>query len=527
MCIRDSLYAFCFENGSNRSIVLINSDLTGAHTVSFAGTNPPAGSVTVRQLAPPSLDSLNEAATGHVTNATPATMATATSTVSNPASLTLPPHSVTAIDYNVPLPGPTFSLTPGIYPPNQTVSLAESVGGATIYYTTDGSKPTTSSPVYSSPINVASTETISAIAVTSTLTSSVSTGLYTIFPLPTAPVLSIPSASYPYGQTVTITDSTSGAAIYYTTDGTTPTTSSNLYSGPITLTYSQTLTAIAVSNTLASPASSAQYTVIPKTAVLNFYVPYAINYGNGVPFQVPSVSTPTPTGAVTISINGQVYGTSNQWFENEVTQYETSATPAAGWVVGSNTVTASFAGDAIYAPQTLTQTVYFSLTATSTLLTASNANPMAGSNIILTATTTPSTAPGTVTFMDGGTPLATVALSSGTATYVVNTIAAGAHSYTAVYSGSTSYATSTSVAVSVSATAPSYTSLAASTNSPVAGSNLLLTATTTPDVYKRQPQTSVPPAAPRRSPWTPPHPDPQRVPPGTSMPPRIWTSSSS
>ncbi|MGD0796992.1 MAG: Ig-like domain repeat protein [Acidobacteriaceae bacterium] len=474
------LYSFCFENGSNRSIVLVNSDLTSYHSLSFAGTNPPAGSVTVRQLAPPTLDSLNEASSGHLTNSTPATVAIATSSVTNPTSINLPPHSVTALDYNVPLPGPIFSPAPGIYPPVQSVSLFEPVGGATIYYTTNGSTPTTSSSIYTAPISVSSTETISAIAVTSSLTSSISSAQYSIFPLPTAPVLSIPAGSYPYGQTVSITDATTGAVIYYTTNGTTPTTSSSLYSGPISLTSSETLSAIAVANTLSSSATIAQYTVIPKTAELNFYVPYAVNYGNGVPFQVPSFSTPTPTGAVTISINGTTFQSSTQWYEGEVTLYETTATPAAGWVVGNNTVTASFAGDAIYAPQTLTQTVYFSLTSTSTTLSASNTNPMAGSNITLTATTSPAAAPGTVTFMDGGTTLATVALSGGTAIYSVNTIVAGAHSYTAVYNGSTSYASSTSTAVSVSATAPSYTSLAAATNAPVAGSNLVLTATTTP-----------------------------------------------
>ncbi|HTW79622.1 MAG TPA: Ig-like domain repeat protein, partial [Terracidiphilus sp.] len=476
------LYAFCFENGNNRSVVFINTDLTTAHTLTFAGTDAPAGVVTMRQFAPASLDALNEAPTGQPSNATPATVAVNTSTLSSLSGLSLPPYSVTALDYTVALPGPGFSLPAGTYSPNQTVTLSDPVGGTTIYYTTDGSTPTTSSAVYSSPITVASTETISAIAVSSTLTSSVSTAHYTIFPAPSAPQFSISSGSYSYGQTVTISDSTTGTVIYYTTDGSPPTTASALYTGPITLTSipSETLSAIAVANTLSSPVTSAQFTVSKAKASLYFYPSEPVTSGDGAYFLVETSSSPTPTGAITISINGQTFQSSNQWYQGEVALYETSATTAAGWVVGNNTVTASFAGDNIYAPQTMTATVAFSLIPTTTTLTASNTAPLAGSSVQLTAAIYPSAATGAVTFLDGTTTLGTANLTGGVASYTIPAIAAGTHLYSAVYEGNTNDATSTSSAISVNALLSSSTMLAASAMSPLAGTNVTLTATTAP-----------------------------------------------
>ncbi len=74
---------------------------------------------------------------------------------------------------------PTFSPTPGTYYSAQQVTLT-SVGAA-IYYTLDGSPPSTSSTPYTGPITVGTTETIKAIAVASGLSeSAVATGAYVI-----------------------------------------------------------------------------------------------------------------------------------------------------------------------------------------------------------------------------------------------------------------------------------------------------------------------------------------------------------
>ena len=78
---------------------------------------------------------------------------------------------------------PTFSPSPGTYSTAQTVHLADTTTGATIYYSTNGNTPTTSSPVYNdaTPIQITATTTIMAMAAASGFANSaVATGTYSI-----------------------------------------------------------------------------------------------------------------------------------------------------------------------------------------------------------------------------------------------------------------------------------------------------------------------------------------------------------
>jgi hypothetical protein len=87
------------------------------------------------------------------------------------AGLTFPLH-VTA---------PTFSVKGGTYSSAQSVTIADSTPGSTIYYTTDGSAPTTKSKAYESPLTVSANETIKAMAAaTGDAQSSVTAEVYTI-----------------------------------------------------------------------------------------------------------------------------------------------------------------------------------------------------------------------------------------------------------------------------------------------------------------------------------------------------------
>jgi len=82
-----------------------------------------------------------------------------------------------------------------------------------------------------------------------------------LYALTATPVISPGSGSYSTAQTVTITDETAGAVIYYTTNGTTPTAASETYKAPIKVSATETVKAIAAATGYAqSPIASATYT---------------------------------------------------------------------------------------------------------------------------------------------------------------------------------------------------------------------------------------------------------------------------
>jgi N-acetylneuraminic acid mutarotase len=110
----------------------------------------------------------------------------------------------------VPAATPTFSVASGAYTTTQTVTISDTTPNATIYYTTNGTAPTTSSNVYSNPIVVSSTETLQAIAIASGYsTSAIASATYTFTPPDFSVAINPSSISVQGGQsgatTITIT----------------------------------------------------------------------------------------------------------------------------------------------------------------------------------------------------------------------------------------------------------------------------------------------------------------------------------
>jgi Domain of unknown function (DUF1929)/Chitobiase/beta-hexosaminidase C-terminal domain/Bacterial lectin/PKD domain len=162
---------------------------------------------------------------------------------------------------------PTFTPGAGTYLGTQTVTISDTTSGSTIFYTLDGTQPATSAGgstlQYTGAITVTSTETIKALATASgQTTSATASATYTIESQVATPTFSPVGGSYTSAQNVTISSTTAGATIYYTTNSSTPTSNSTLYSGPVSVASNATLKALATkSGFFDSAVGSAAYVI--------------------------------------------------------------------------------------------------------------------------------------------------------------------------------------------------------------------------------------------------------------------------
>jgi hypothetical protein len=163
-----------------------------------------------------------------------------------------------------PITQPDSDVTPGEYTIPQAVTLSSSTSGTVIHYTTDGSTPDCNSPSSNGAIPVAASMSIKAISCKANgRHSEVSIFTYTISGAVSTPVFSIAAGAYASSQNVIITSSTPGATIRYTVDGSTPTSASPVYSGAITVSFSQTVKAVAVKSQYNDSAiASATYDIL-------------------------------------------------------------------------------------------------------------------------------------------------------------------------------------------------------------------------------------------------------------------------
>ena len=196
---------------------------------------------------------------------------------------------------------------------------------------------------------------------------------YTLnYPAAPAPAFSLPAGSYSGSQSLTLTDSLAGAAIYYTTDGTTPTVSSAAYTGPITVNSTETVEATAIASGYTGAVTAAAYTINSS--------------GPGFTLSASPASVSVPQGGnatSTISI------TNLGGFTEAVTLAATGLPSgvSASFVPGSTAGTQALTLTASPSAAITSSAVAITITATSGSLTAAT-------TISLSITTDPSVAPG-------------------------------------------------------------------------------------------------------------------------------------
>jgi hypothetical protein len=206
--------------------------------------------------------------------------------------------------------------------------------------------------------------------------------------------------------------------------------------------------------------------------------PNPSNFGQAVTF----TATVTPSQFFKFQFTGTVTFTSGSTtLCNAVTLVGGVATCTySALQVGSDTVTATYSGDANFTPSSggVNQTVN---QASTTLTLTSSVNPSGlSSPVTFTATIMPQyggQAAGTVAFKDGATTLGNSAVSGNAASLTTSGLAIGTHSITAVYSGDSNFTGSTSNTVSqVVNKATTTTTLASSVNPSVQGKPVTFTA---------------------------------------------------
>lgn len=262
------------------------------------------------------------------------------------------------------------------------------------------------------------------------------------------PVISVAGGTYTSVQNVAITDTTPDVVIYYTVDGSTPTDESTVCSGPIAVSGSETLQAIAVAGGYTqSSVASAAYTIrlpVPPNIVVAVS---AASITSAQPLTVvvtaagPSGS-PTPTG--TVILKGGTYST-----QQALVNGSAAFSLASGVLpVGNDPLTATYSPDAtsaeIYAAATQTSSI--TVNAAGNLTTAAiSLTPSASAitnqqgvsiKVLVSGENGEPTPTGSVSVTSGA-YISLQPLSGGTTTFQIpaGALIAGPNVVTAAYSG--------------------------------------------------------------------------------------------
>ena len=265
------------------------------------------------------------------------------------------------------------------------------------------------------------TQTVSKASTTVTLTSSVNPS--------TANQPVTFTATVPTGVTGTVTFTNGSTTIGTSTisNKVATVTTSTLPAGSdvITATYNGDTNYGTATASLTQTVNKATPTVTVTTSGPSTY---------GSPVTITATVPSGTTGTITFTSGGVTLGSGT--IASGSVAITTSVLP-----VGTDTITASYGGDANNNPATGTTTQTVSKGSPAMVLTSS-VNPSAVNQTVTFTATLPSTATGTVTFKNGATLLGTATLTNGAASVATSTLPIGSNPITATYSGDTNNNTS-------------------------------------------------------------------------------------
>lgn len=223
--------------------------------------------------------------------------------------------------------------TAGVYTESQSVTITTSSPGVSIRYTTDGSDPTETSPLYTVPLTVNTQTTVKARGFRPNWQASAIAASTFTFNYGTVATPSITPLSSTYLSSVTVTiEAEPGATIRYTLDGTAPTEASLLYSAPF--------------STSAATVVNAKAFRVDYTPSATRTVPYWVKVG--VPAVTPAAgewpadtlitaTAPTVGARVHYTIDGREPTTSDPAFDASAPLYVGNFTlKARGFLAGDD-----------------------------------------------------------------------------------------------------------------------------------------------------------------------------------------------
>lgn len=235
--------------------------------------------------------------------------------------------TLTVTRSNIALAAPTFSLANGTYPPGTSVTITEVTSStAMIHYTTDGSNPTASSPLYTGSLVLNATTSFKAMATQPEyLDSSVRSAFYTVgIPISATPVSQtlLSCASVSYTVSVPATNGISGS-LAFSVSGLPAGATGSFSPSTINSAGSSTLT---VTTSPATPTGSYTLTILVSNSALtgstnvslvvqDFNLSASpssqtVTAGTGAAFSLSGLAVNGFSGSVGLSLSGLPAGAS-------------------------------------------------------------------------------------------------------------------------------------------------------------------------------------------------------------------------